>query len=74
MKGLQRLRTQAGLQQKELADLLGVTSPSISHWENGTRDPSLRFITECKELFDCTYDELITGVAPDEDILPRERS
>lgn len=64
MKGLRRLRLQAELQQKDIAELLGVTTPTIAHWECGTRDPGLRYITQLKELFGCTYDELITGEPP----------
>lgn len=72
MKGLTRQRENAGLQQKELAELLGVTQPTIAHWEHGTRDPGLRFITQLKELFGCTYDELITGAAPDENNITKQ--
>lgn len=69
MKGLKHLREKAGLQQKDIAELLGVTSPAVAHWELGTRDPGLRYIMQLKELFGCTYDELITGEVPDENII-----
>lgn len=69
MKGLKHLRENAGLQRAELAELLNVTPPAIAHWECGSRDPSLRYIIQCKELFGCSYDELITGESPDKDIL-----
>lgn len=72
MKGLRHLRENAGLQQKDIAELLGVTTPAVAHWELGTRDPGLRFITQLKELFGCTYDELIAGETPDENIITNQ--
>jgi DNA-binding transcriptional regulator YiaG len=33
------LRVAAGLRQDELAAVLGVTRPSVSRWESGTREP-----------------------------------
>jgi transcriptional regulator with XRE-family HTH domain len=33
------LRQRAGVTQQEVADLLGVTAPEVSRWENGQRRP-----------------------------------
>ncbi len=40
-KTLYELRKQAGLSQKELANLLDVAQASINYWEKGQRIPSL---------------------------------
>lgn len=59
MKGLKRLREGAGLTQQQVAARVGVTTPAVTHWEVGDRDPGLRYIVKLKELFNCTYDELL---------------
>lgn len=59
MKGLKRLREGAGLTQQQLAALIGVTTPAVAHWESGDRDPGLRFIQKCREIFGCTFDDLL---------------
>lgn len=60
MKGLKRLREDAGLTQQQLAELVGVTTPAVAHWESGDRDPGLRFIQKCREIFGCTFDDLLS--------------
>lgn len=69
MKGLKALRLAAGIKQKELAERLGVTQAALAHWESGDRNPGLEYITKCREIFNCTYDELIAGPDP-ADIIP----
>lgn len=41
---IRRVRTKAGLTQKELAERVGVATNTISDWENGRREPSVRQI------------------------------
>lgn len=36
---LREIREQAGLTQKRLAEMLGVTQQGIGHWETGIREP-----------------------------------
>lgn len=69
MKGLKALRLAAGIKQKELAERMGVTQAALAHWESGDRNPGLEYITKCREIFNCTYDELIAGPDP-ADIIP----
>ena len=40
-KNMQIARKKAGLLQKEVAHEIGVTTITLSRWENGTRQPSL---------------------------------
>lgn len=68
MKGLKPLRLAAGLKQKDLAALLGVTQAALAHWEVGDRTPQLEYVVKCREILGCTYAELIDGAS--EDILP----
>ena len=39
-----------GLEQKELADLLGVADTSISRWENGKYPPPDEYLEKVREL------------------------
>lgn len=41
---IKALRKKAGMQQKELAALIGQTATSIMHYEKGDRQPSLEVI------------------------------
>ena len=37
-----KIRHRAGLSQKQLASLLGVSQPTVSHWEIGAIEPTHR--------------------------------
>ena len=52
---------QKGLTQKELADLLHVTSQAVSRWEKGDVEPSIDTISEMASIFEVTTDEIIGG-------------
>lgn len=65
---LMKVRTRAGMTQKQLADLLGVTISTVSNWERGVQVPRLTFsqtklfmeasghsIDELVEAFDNSY-------------------
>jgi transcriptional regulator with XRE-family HTH domain len=41
---LMKVRTCAGLTQREFADLLGVTISTVSNWERGVQVPRLTFL------------------------------
>jgi DNA-binding XRE family transcriptional regulator len=41
-----RLRTEKGLTQKQLAELVGTKQSAISRLENGSYNPSLEFLTK----------------------------
>lgn len=46
-----KIRTERGITQQELADLIGVSNRTISKWEQGTTVPDLETIKRlCKEL------------------------
>ena len=60
-KNIKALRMQKGLTQKELADLLHVTSQAVSRWEKGEVEPSIDTISEMANIFEVTTDEIIGG-------------
>lgn len=44
-KTLKKLRSERGLSQQELADLIHVTRPTVARWETGTRLPDAEMIS-----------------------------
>jgi methanogenic corrinoid protein MtbC1 len=59
-KNIKHLRTQKGLNQKELGIVLGVSQTSIAHYERGTREPNIETLKRLSNLFTISIDE-ITG-------------
>jgi transcriptional regulator with XRE-family HTH domain len=56
-----KLRSQAGLTQRQVAEALGVTVQTVSNWETGHRVPRLTFdetLILCKVL-SCTLEALV---------------
>ena len=60
-KFILKCRKEKGLTQEQLAEKLGVTSKSISRWENGNTMPDYSLLKElCNEL-DINVNELLSG-------------
>lgn len=57
MNIVRELRIKKGIQQKELALELGVSSAAVSNWEKGKSDPSGERLKKLAEIFD--VDELV---------------
>lgn len=57
MNIVKELRKKAGIQQKELAVIIGVSSPTVSDWENNKKDPSGERLKKLAEYFG--VDELV---------------
>lgn len=58
---LMKVRSRAGMTQKQFADLLGVTISTVSNWERGTQVPRLTF-EQTKAVMDASgmsIDELV---------------
>lgn len=51
MNIVKELRERAGMQQKELALLVGVARPTVSEWEHGKKDPSGDRLRKLADLF-----------------------
>lgn len=48
---IRKLRAKLNISQQELADLLGVSFPSVNRWENGHYEPTLIAKVKLEELF-----------------------
>ena len=55
---IKNLRKEKGLTQKELADLLHVTSQAVSRWEKGDVEPSVETLNNMAKIFNVSIDEL----------------
>lgn len=53
------LRTEKGLSQEDLAELMGVSRQSVSKWETDQSVPDLDRIIKLADLFGVTVDELV---------------
>lgn len=50
---LKSLRLKSGLSQKQVADFLSVSPQSVSKWERGDALPSIEFLPQMAECFNC---------------------
>lgn len=55
---LKELRREKGLNQKDLAKLLGVTESAYGYYEQGRREPSNEAQEKLANVFDCSIDYL----------------
>ena len=55
---LYTLRTENGLSQAQLGEMLGVTNKAVSKWENGSAKPNTSLIPKIAEIFGVTVEEL----------------
>lgn len=55
------LRKSQGMTQKELAEKLGVSDKTVSHWEREESAPDISLIPVIAEIFSVTCDELLRG-------------
>lgn len=58
-ENIRRLRTAAGMTQKDLADKLFVTAQAVSRWEKEEVEPSIPTISEMANIFGVSTDELL---------------
>ena len=58
---LRELRNEKNLSQEKLAEEFGVTSRSISRWENGNTMPDISIIIELADFYDVDIREIIRG-------------
>jgi transcriptional regulator with XRE-family HTH domain len=52
------LRTEKGLSQAQLGELLGVTNKAVSKWENGSAKPNTSLIPQLSKVLGVTVEEL----------------
>lgn len=64
MNIVKELRKAAGMQQKELAVVIGVTQPTISEWEHGKKDPSGERLQKLSEVFNVSPMTILGASVP----------
>ncbi len=57
-KNLKTFRIMNNFSQKEIADKLNVSIPTIGHWETGYSEPKIAQILELAKIYSVTLDEL----------------
>lgn len=55
------IRKEKNMKQSDLAELLGVTSKTVSRWETGKYMPDLSLFVDISEILGITLNELIQG-------------
>lgn len=60
-KFIGKIRREKNMKQKELAEILNVTSKTISRWETGKYMPDLSLFTAISEALEITVNELLQG-------------
>ena len=58
---LNRLRTIAGFNQSEFAEILSVTQSAVSQWEKGTKKPSAEILIYLADLYETDIKEFLTA-------------
>lgn len=56
---LKKLRKNEGLNQSELAEILGVKRNTVSTWERGTRVPDYSTLRKLVQLYEVSFDYLM---------------
>ncbi len=62
MPTLQKLRVLAVLTQAELAEKVGVSVTTISHWETGSKRPRASNIRKLAQALDMSPSEILTAI------------
>ena len=60
-KNLKRLRSEKGITQEQLAEMLFISRQSVSSWENDRTQPDIEMLEKLAEVFDISIEELIYG-------------
>lgn len=55
---LKALRVNAGLTQKQLAEVMHITPETIGNWERGKTYPDVKQITELEKIFNVGYSDI----------------
>ena len=58
---LKTLRNEKGITQENLAEQFGVSSRTVSRWENGNNMPDISILVEVAEFYDVDIREIIDG-------------
>lgn len=67
---LKMLRDDKGFTQQQLAEVLNITVSSVSHYENGSRQPSIEILIRLADVMNVSIDYLVGTT--NTNILPKE--
>ena len=70
---LRELRKEKELTQEQLAEQFGVSSRSVSRWENGNTMPELGILVELAEFYEVDIKEIIDGERKSESMKKEEK-
>ena len=70
---LKELRKEKELTQEQLAEKFGVSSRSVSRWENGNTMPELGILVELAEYYEVDIKEIIDGERKSESMNKEEK-
>lgn len=63
---LKELRQNRNLSQKELAEILNVSTGTVGNWEVGLREPDFQTLTKIADIFNVSCDYLLGRFSADE--------
>ena len=69
---LSALRKGRGISQRQAAADLGISQALLSHYENGAREPGLRFVCKACDYYGVTADYILGRSAHPGDVSVRE--
>lgn len=58
-ENFRKMRQEAGLSQKEVAEKLGIYQSNVSDWENDVSRPEYEKLIQLTTLYGCTIAELL---------------
>ena len=58
---IRKLREEAGLSQKQLAEMINVSAYAVSKWENGRGMPDISLLESLAHALDISIEELVMG-------------
>ena len=58
---LKKLRSEKGLTQEQLAEILNVSNRTVSRWETGSNMPDISLLVEIADFYDISIPEIING-------------
>ena len=61
MIGLKLIRKEKNYNQQKVAMDLNISQESLSYYENGKREPSLKLLVDMSKYFNVSINYLITG-------------
>ncbi len=67
---LKTLREEKGFTQQQLADVLHISIATVSHYEKGSREPSIGTLVQIADIFNVSVDYLVGST--DINIIPEE--